>query len=504
MALLSFAMAAALLAPAGAEANYSVVECQGSGVYADAPDAFLVAGGSYSIWGKYECVGPGSGWGLLLEGGPGVTARNAWLAWQVNAAPGTRFDTATTLVHYGTFGGYGPMVTSDGSPGYGGLSDGNGPDQWAWAPQTDANWYAVLMECFRSPGCGDDRAYVHVTSFTAEVEDLVPPQVTAGGDLLDGQVARGVEELEVSASDLGGGVRSISVHVNGVLSQSRDLCPPPGPLGYDRVKPCPASSGTEAFQLDSQNDPGWADGPNALRVCATDVGGNIAASCFQRTVIVDNSCPGSGGTTGASTLDGGVEARGGQLQKTVRISSNASPVVRGSLRDGAGRPVDGATVCLYETVDLPDGSRQLTETATTQVNGRFAMRLDPGPSRELDLVYRYNDRILTERLAIEARVVPVFQVPTKSLRNGQSARFRGRVPGPNAEARVITLQARTGRKWRTFKVLRTNSSGVYRGRYPFRSTVGRVRYVFRALVKRQGGYPYEPGSSRVRKILVSG
>ena len=56
------------------------------------------------------------------------------------------------------------------------------------------------------------------------------------------------------------------------------------------------------------------------------------------------------------------------------------------------------------------------------------------------------------------------------------------------------MQARVGRKWRTFKQLRTEADGRFRGKYRFTQTSGRVRYVFRALVKRQSGYPYEPGS----------
>jgi hypothetical protein len=78
------------------------------------------------------------------------------------------------------------------------------------------------------------------------------------------------------------------------------------------------------------------------------------------------------------------------------------------------------------------------------------------------------------------------------------------VPGPNADGRAVAMQARVGRKWRTFKQLRTDSDGRYRGRYRFTQTTGRVRYVFRALVKRQGGYPYEPGGSPKRKLVVHG
>ncbi len=68
----------------------------------------------------------------------------------------------------------------------------------------------------------------------------------------------------------------------------------------------------------------------------------------------------------------------------------------------------------------------------------------------------------------------------------------------------MTLQARVGRKWRTFKQLRTDIDGRFNGKYRFTQTFGRQRYVFRVLVKRQGGYPYEPGASPKRKLIVNG
>ena len=179
-------------------------------------------------------------------------------------------------------------------------------------------------------------------------------------------------------------------------------------------------------------------------------------------------------------------------------------MVRGSLRTSGGTPVQGATVCLYETIALEDGSRRLATTAVTQSNGRFAASLDPGPSRLIDVVYRFNDGILADRLELASSVVPRFRILEKSLSAGEAAHFRGTLPGPDAGSRVVALQARAGRKWRTFKQLRTDALGVFRGKYPFKQTVGVVTYTFRALVKRQGEYPYEPGSSRKRKLLVRG
>ncbi len=68
----------------------------------------------------------------------------------------------------------------------------------------------------------------------------------------------------------------------------------------------------------------------------------------------------------------------------------------------------------------------------------------------------------------------------------------------------MALQARVGRKWRTFKQVQTRDGGRFRGKYRFTQTVGRVRYIFRALVKNQSGYPYDPGASRKRKLVVRG
>ena len=68
------------------------------------------------------------------------------------------------------------------------------------------------------------------------------------------------------------------------------------------------------------------------------------------------------------------------------------------------------------------------------------------------------------------------------------------------------MQAKVGKRtWRTFKQLKTNDDGTYKGRYKFKnSTLPRARYTFRVLVKKQGGYPYSPGASKRKKVVVFG
>jgi hypothetical protein len=293
----------------------------------------------------------------------------------------------------------------------------------------------------------------------------------------------------------------VRVFVNGVPSANDEFCGPNWAGSYTAVKPCGDSSGSRALSLDTEHGPGWVNGPNDVQVCGYDAAMN-QSSCIRRTVQVDNTCPASGAEA-ATSFSAGAEI-GGQLRSQAAIRSTDSPVIRGRLTTASGAPVEGGTVCVYETIDLVDASRQMTEKATSQANGRFAVKLDPGASRRIDVVYRYNTKTLEKAVDLDSTVVPTLRLSRRSLDNGQSLHFLGRLPGPNADSRAVALQARVGRKWRTFKQLRTDTEGSFRGKYRFTQTFGRQRYVFRALVKRQGGYPYEPGISAKRSVVVHG
>jgi hypothetical protein len=492
------------LSAGSASANYPVLECIPNAV--GAPDAYVTEALSPKIYASNECIGGrwnGSA-GLALESN-GQSSNTSYRAFNFGPRPGLRFASACMNVHQVANYGYGGLYTGlGGTAGF--------ASEWVGcnsAAQRDTPYFQISLRCFSSPcqspggagGYDTNRAFVFATFFSADVIDEAVPSLTATGQLFDGDVARGRQDISLSSSDVGSGVHHISITVNGTESKHiGDLCAPGYNTSFTSLQPCPANWAGQAT-VDTQQDRGWTNGPNDVQICAYDVGGNHS-NCVRKTVEVDNSCPGSGGTA-ASKLDAGADVSG-QLRSRASVNSNQSPILRGSLRDSAGDPVPGATVCVYETVDLPDASRELATTLTTQPNGRFATRLEPGPSRTVDLAYRYNTKVLGDQVQLDSTVVPTLTVPRKHLTNGHAALFVGQLPGPNADGRVVALQARAGRKWRTFKQLRTDSDGRFRGKYRFTQTTGLQRYAFRVLVKRQSGYPYEPGGSRKRKLTVRG
>ena len=359
-------------------------------------------------------------------------------------------------------------------------------------------WLECAGNCPHTPA-----AHTYIKDLYFDISDYTAPQVTSlGGSLLSGEVQRGTEELQIAGND-NANLHGVTVRANGItVAERHNPCNiiPGGPAVS--FYPCP-STGSWTIPINTELLP---DGANSIQVCASDLSFDPGArnlSCDSRAIQVDNSCPSSGGTQ-STTLVAGLQAGNGPMGPAVRVASNRGATARGTL-SGSGT-VAGSTVCLYEQVDLPGDGRELVDTARVRSNGGFALDVDPGPSRLLDVVYRYSNRLLEKkRLHLESVVVPAFKViGSRSLRNGQNVRFRGYIPGPNADGRAISLQARAGRKWRTFKQVKAGSSGRFFGLYRFTQTLGLAEYTFRARVKRQGNYPYSPGHSKRRQVIVRG
>jgi len=146
--------------------------------------------------------------------------------------------------------------------------------------------------------------------------------------------------------------------------------------------------------------------------------------------------------------------------------------------------------------------------------GRVSAELPRGPSRRIRLVVADNEQEIgaasrTLGVAVPARVT--LRVNRRSLRNGEAARFSGRLLGGFVprRGRELELQGYNPLKgrWQPVRTqgLRTTRTGRWHTAYRFTSTIGAtVTYRFRVRVAPRPDHPFAEGFSRAVTVTVRG
>ena len=185
-----------------------------------------------------------------------------------------------------------------------------------------------------------------------------------------------------------------------------------------------------------------------------------------------------------------------------------SPTVRGSLTAPSGEPIANATVFIGQQ---PEGQAwRLDGAVRTDSAGDFVYRPTARrPNRLLRAVYfpfsDSHENASSDPVDLRVRAGMTLHVSRRSLRNGQRLVFTGRILGALPAAGVaVTLQAKVGRNYRSFRQLRASSGtgGRIRTAYRFERTTGPVRYRFRLKIVRQAGLPFQSGVSPVVAVSV--
>jgi hypothetical protein len=183
----------------------------------------------------------------------------------------------------------------------------------------------------------------------------------------------------------------------------------------------------------------------------------------------------------------------------------------GRLQTVVGAPVADLQIAVTEVFEPGSQPPRRTTVTRTGADGSFALRLAPGPSREVFATFA-GSRTLTRASSASARL----QVPASVRLRASTARarvggapvvFSGRVAGTGAagiKGLPVELQFRyRGSGWSEFRTVETDARGRFRYAYRFSDDDSRgVRFQFRAHVKGREGWPYEPGTSR--PVIVTG
>ena len=230
------------------------------------------------------------------------------------------------------------------------------------------------------------------------------------------------------------------------------------------------------------------------------IGPSNTACTPAQSVNVDNSCTESSVAGGDELSAQFVQSNG----ETVTVGYGTSAEVSGTVRDGAGDPVSGATVCVKSQTLGVDPTSTPVAAVKTDAEGRFAYAVPAGPNRELMLGYRHDSFQVARDVRYYAHVAPSLDVDPPKIENGRSIHLWGKLPEPAAAGRVVILQANVigSKRWITFQRATTDIQGAFKSAYRFRSTTRKTTYRFRAIVPGQDHYPYVEGHSKPASVLV--
>lgn len=234
-------------------------------------------------------------------------------------------------------------------------------------------------------------------------------------------------------------------------------------------------------------------GDYTLRLWLSDTEGNVGAP-VKAPLSYDCVRAENGG---GLTLTAGLGRKGAH---TLTVGQKEGATLTGKLT-GLGGQLPGTPVCVFSQV-VTDTAHDFLGVAVTGDDGEYRFAIGSGPSRELESVYRPDQRELTADATLRVKVRPTFRLKQKVVHNGGYAVFIGSIPGPHADRVNIVLQVKSGKGWRVFRRYSTHAGGHYLMRYRFTQTFTPTTYTMRAQVREQSGYPYEEGNSRLIAVPV--
>lgn len=201
----------------------------------------------------------------------------------------------------------------------------------------------------------------------------------------------------------------------------------------------------------------------------------------------------------------------GSGRKRLTIGYGRESRIEGRLVDAAGEPLGGQSIAVTENFDLGSTESERTREVITDGDGRFALVLPPGPSREIQAEF-VGSRRLTDaaspELDLGVRADASLASTEKRPPVGKRFRFFGRVKRAGAQlppgGKLVELQVKRPEGWDTVRqAFRTSPNGRWRfnfrfGPYYLRPTT----FQFRLKVAREVGWPYKAATTGRRSVTV--
>jgi len=215
---------------------------------------------------------------------------------------------------------------------------------------------------------------------------------------------------------------------------------------------------------------------------------------------------GTNATTRAR-MEAAFQRADGSTTRRVTLRAGRRVAIVGRLTDASGAGIANARIgAAWRLVGRGWVARPGVKTGP---DGRFVYVLPAGPSRDVRFTYfAFSDSHVVELSNVvhaDALAPLTIRADRRRVSGDRVVRLNGRVAvrtGIPRSGLLVTLQGfQQGYGWHTFRTVHTDRRGRWRTSYRFRSTHG--RFGFRALVPRQGRFPYAPSRSSGVFVVVS-
>jgi len=343
-------------------------------------------------------------------------------------------------------------------------------------------------------------------------ESVLPAISLSGGTLLAGPAQSGIRSVGYSASDSESGIVKTEILLDDRVVAVRDFSGDANRCPHANWNACQEDVSDEV-SVDTRN---VEDGSYVLGARTTDAAGNTAVTRAGSVQVRNQVSAGTVPATAPSAQIGqapgtptGIHVTHVNSTQTfvtsrlIRYGSRAT--LRGVLRDPEGKPIPNAVVDVLLQTERKNSRLRKVISRTTDADGRFEYKTNPGPSRLVRFAYGRSagdsSYVFAHDIRVRTKAGLTLHVNRNQLRNGQSLRFYGTIRG-NKQRKVLEVQVRKPGGWDTIASVRSNSEGRWSWRYRFRRTYESTSYKFRARVRTESGFPYATGHSRSRSVRV--
>lgn len=211
--------------------------------------------------------------------------------------------------------------------------------------------------------------------------------------------------------------------------------------------------------------------------------------------------------TARARMQAAFQRADGSTARRITLRAGRRVAIVGRLTDASGAGIADARLgAAWRLVGRGWVARPGVKTGS---DGRFVYVLPAGPSRDVRFTYfAFSDSHAVELsnvVHVDALAPLTIRADRQRLTGDRVVRLNGRIGARTGIPRaglVVTLQGfQQGYGWRTFRTVHTDRHGRWHTSYRFRSTHG--RFGFRALVPRQGRFPYAPSRSAGVFVVVA-